>query len=380
MIQRIGSIVQAVRERERCSLEDLAERTDVPLAALAALERGEAGITTTQLDDVAGALSLDPTALLRGHEVPRPVPSVFLRHQPIQDFDDRDGPALDDALEQGRSLAGLRSLLGGPAPALQAGTFGLRDAASDRPDAPAQDGHRLAREVRLWLGNAAEPLGDVRALLEERFGVAVVVRALVSSRVTAVCVRAEGAAAVILSARDPQRAHNPLLARVYLAHELGHVLFDPSPGGLHMVVDAVLDRRSHAAEQRARAFAAELLLPREGVARMTDTTREIREPGAALDLVARVRSRFVTPHAIAANHVCNLGLVSAGLREWLEAETTTFAGTPPETTLPAAGTPSRLAAQLVERAHREGLVTDGEARATLGIDRLAPLPWDGVEL
>ncbi len=380
MIDRIGDIVRTVRERESCSLGDLATRSGVPLDALTALERGQPGITTTQLDDVAGALSLDPAALLNGREVARPVPSVFLRHTPMQDFDDRDGAVLDEALDQGRSLANLRSLLGDPALALQAGTFVQREAAADRSDAPAQDGYRLAREVRQWLGYAAEPLDDVGAMIEERFGVAVLVRPLESSRVTAAGVRAEISAAIVLSARDPQRAQNPLLARVYLAHELCHVLFDPSPGGLHIIVDRVADRKTYAAEQRARAFAAELLLPQEGLTRLLGAPREVNEPSAALDLVTRARSQFGTPHEMAANHLCNLRFIDRRLREWLEAERTTFTGTPPETTLPDAAEPSHVVAGYVARAHREGLLTDGEARGTLGIDRLAPLPWDEVEL
>lgn len=380
MIQRIGDIVRTVRERGSCSLETLAGRSGVPLSVLTALEGGQRGITTTQLDDVAEALSLDSTALLSGREVPKRVPSVFLRHTPIQDFDDRDGAALDEALEQGRGLANLRSLLGEPALALQAGIFTQREAAADRPDAPAQEGYRLGRDVRRWLGNTAEPLGDVGALLEERFGVAVVVRALSSNRVTAAGVRAESYAAIVLSARDPQRARNPLLARVYLSHELCHVLFDPSPGGLHIVVDRVADRKSHAAEQRARAFAAELLLPLEGLTRLLGSPGEVDAPSVARDLVAQARRRFATPHDIAANHLCNLGFVNRQLREWLEAETTTFEGAAPVTTLPERDAPSRLLGEHVARAHRENTLTDGEARATLGIDRLAPLPWDEVEL
>ncbi|MBN1208407.1 MAG: helix-turn-helix domain-containing protein [Myxococcaceae bacterium] len=380
MIERIGEIVRAARERENCSLVELASRSGVPLPILTALEQGQPGITTTQLDAVAEALSLDPTALLNGREVPRRVPSVFLRHASMQDFDDRDRAVLDDALAQGRSLANLRALLGEPALALQAGAFTQREAAADRQGAPALDGHRLAREVRRRLGDDAEPLGDVRGLLEERFGVAVLVRPFESSRVTVVGVRAETCGAIVLSAGDIQRAWNPLLTRVYLAHDLCHVLFDPSQGGLHIVIDSASDRRSHAAEQRARAFAAELLLPLAGLTQLLGTPREVNEPSAALELIARARSRFGTPHEIAANHLCNHRFIDRQLREWLEAERTLFAGTPPQTTLPEDGAPSRLVAEYVERAHRGEFLTDGEARTILGIDPLAPLPWDEVEL
>lgn len=301
---------------------------------------------------------------------------MFLRHRQIQDFDDRDAALLDEALEQGRSLAALRRQLGEPALALQAETFPLREPAAHRSDAPAQDGYHLAREVRQWLGNPADPIRDLRALVEERFGIAVLVRRLESSGVTAVCVRAETCAAIVLDARDPARAQNPLLGRVYLAHELCHALFDPSAGGLHIVIDVALDRKAQQAEQRARAFAAELLLPREGIRLMTDTPGQIRDPSAALELIGRVRSRFGAPHPITANHLCNLGFIAADLREELEARASIFEGQPPEMTLPSPEAPSVFVSQLAKRAHDDGLITDGEARVTLGLDKLAPLPWE----
>lgn len=368
--------MRAVRERGGRSLEDLATQSGVPVAALAALEQGRRGITTTQLEEVAAALSLDAVALLGGREVPRSVPSVFLRQHRLQDFDDRDGALLDEALEQGRSLAALREQVGEPSPALQAGLFPLREPAAHRSDAPAQDGYRLARDVRQWLGNPAEPLGDLRALVEERFGVAVLVRRLESRGVTALCVRAGTSAAIVLEARDAQRTQNPLLGRVYLAHELCHALFDPSSGGLHVVIDLTLDRKIHAAEQRARAFAAELLLPREGIRQLTDVAGQIRDPDEALKLIGRVRSKFGTPHPITANHLCNHGMIDPGLRESLEARGSTFAGQAPETTLPWTDAPSTFVKQLAERAHGDGLVTDSEARVILGLDKLAPLPWE----
>lgn len=403
MIERIGDIVRTVREREKLSLQALADRSGVPLSILEALERGQQGITTVQLDDVAQVLSLDPVALLQEHEVQRPVPSVFLLHAPMQDFDERDMPILDDALEQGRSLTSLRRLLEEPDLALQAGTFIRREARADGKGAPAQDGYQLAREVRQWLGNTGEPIGDVRALLEERFGVAVVVRRFVSSRVieaesshataaqssrvTVAGIRANSDAVVVLNADDPQRAKNPLLERVHLPHELCHALFDPSQGGLHIVIEWDADpksnaaeQRARAAEQRARAFAAELLLPLKGLTQLLGPPKAVTSTNLARNLVAQARSRFGTPYHIAVNHLCNLGFIDMQLHGWLKAEPIPpFTGTPPRTTLPESGESSLLVRDLVERAHRDSILMDTEARSLLGMDRFAPLPWDEDE-
>ena len=334
MIQRIGEIIRSARARASSSLEELAQRSGVEIGLLSALEAGREGISTTQLDDVALALSLDAGELLAGREVERPLPSVFLRHEPVQDFDDRDAGAFDDALDQGRALTSLGRLLGEPPLALESGVFSQREAASHQSDAPAQDGYAAAREVRCWLGDPAAPLGDVRRLIEERFGIAVVVRALASSRVTAAGIRAGVQGVIVLGEGDALRARNPLLARVYLAHELCHVLFDPSPGGLHIVIDAVVDRKSAAAEQRARAFAAELLLPLAGLTTLLGSTRDVADPATARDLVTRARSHFGTPHELAANHLVNQRFIRLQIREWLGAATTSFEGSEPATTLP----------------------------------------------
>ena len=98
MIDRIANVVKTVRQREASSLDELAARSGVPLTTLLALENGQPGITTDQLDDVAKALSLDPVGLLGGNEVPRVLPSVFLRHSPLQDFNSNDSSVLDYAL------------------------------------------------------------------------------------------------------------------------------------------------------------------------------------------------------------------------------------------------------------------------------------------
>lgn len=379
MLDRIGRIVEAARKREVQSVADIAKQTGVSADVLEALERGEAGITTTQLDAVADALSLDPGALLLGREVARPVASVFLRHQGAQDFDDRDAPVLDEALEQGREIVRLGDLLGRSPLALQRDLFPQHAAPTDRPESPAQDGYRTAQTVRRWRPGPIAPLGDMRALIEDEFGIAVLVGEFVSSKVTAASIRAGNAGAIVLNANDPLRSVNPLLTRVHLAHELCHVLLDPSEGGLHIVLDVVNDRQAHAAEQRARAFAAELLLPTEGLTELIGPPLGHNDMQRALDMVQLARSHFGTPHEIAANHLCNRGYVDRRLREWLTKAKSSYVGTAPSTSLPAPGARSTFLSRTVEVAHRETVVTDGEARAILGLDRIAPLPWDALE-
>ncbi len=380
MLEVVAKIVREARVRAKLDPKELAQRSGVPATILDSLESAKPGITTEQLARVAEVLSLDYAALLNGKEIGRVAPSVFLKHAPHQDFDDRDAATLDDALDQARSTLAIRSLLGGPALALQADRFPQRAATSDHPEAPARDGYRLAREVRKWLENPAGLMGDLGSLIERKFGIAVLVSDLQSNRVTAIGLRAGNAAAIVLNARDHNLASNPLLARVYLAHELCHVLFDPSPGGLHIVLDLDSDKRHFVAEQRARAFAAEFLLPLEGLTQLLGQPARVSSLDIAPQMVARVRSEFVTPHEIAANHLCNHKFIHSQIRDWLGLVKTTFTGEVPSLSLPRKGEASLFLSEETQRAHKLGLLTDAEARQTLRLDLLAPLPWDEVEL
>ncbi len=374
MLNVIGAIVRAARERAGLSVSEVAGRAQIePAARVEALEAGRPGVTTAQLARIAEVLSLAPGALLKGHEERLGSPSVFLRRSAHADFHDADSDVLDRALEQGRAVHQLARLLDEPSDLLR--QWPPKAAGGDRSDRAAREGYGLAREVRRALANIEAPLEDMRALVEERFCAAVVVEPLRTTRLRAVSVRDALGAAVILSANDPERAQNPLLARVHLAHELCHLLFDPSEGGLHFVLDWAGDRGDSRAEQRARGFAAELLLPLAGLRELFGAPAQIRETARAMEMAMEARARFSAPHEITANHLCNLKFVAPALREWLASPAPGPRGQL-STSLPRAGERSVRLQALVRRAYEADRLTDGEAKHLLGMDGLALLPWD----
>ena len=66
MLEAIARIVKAARERAQLSLDDVSRESGVAAAAIASLERGQPGMATTELFDLARVLFLDPAALLGG--------------------------------------------------------------------------------------------------------------------------------------------------------------------------------------------------------------------------------------------------------------------------------------------------------------------------
>lgn len=367
MIAKVGETVARRREALGLNRSALAMRADVSPLHLEQLEAGQLGVTTVELERLAGVLELDYPALLRGVEVERAEPSIFLRHHANADFADVDMPILDEALSQGRALRYLWQLLGR--------ARGVEDLPkSEAGPNPARHGYALARELRKRLGLGGEPLGDACAFAEEVFQIAVLVRPLSSVRVTALSMAVDDGASIVLNDVDPDRRKNGSLARVHIAHELCHILFDSSKGGLHLVVDVALDKKDLAQEQRARGFAAELLLPEEGLKALLGQPTSTSSRAAARKMIDDARRTFRTPNEIATNHLVNLRFVDPLLRESLLGTPTSLG--PIETRLPPVDGPSVLVRRLVEEAHTAGLVTDGQVRSLLRLDLSAPVPWD----
>ncbi len=314
---------------------------------------------------------MDVEALWEGRAARLPALSVSLKHGGYQDFDHADDEALEAALAQARAFKRVRAILGehGAASAVVG-----RAVSGD----PAQDGYRLARELRASLALTAQPIGDLRLLAEALTGTIVLLLPLRSRRVTAVGLAAPDARAIVINANDPFRLRNPLVDRVSVAHELCHCLFDPIESGLHLVLE--VGNEGDERERRAKAFAAEFLLPFDGLKLLLGPARGAAGSVEAARLVQTARSRYGTPHEIAVNHLHNHGYFAKEMRDWLVDSMTSFDGTAPEHTMPAPSAPSLGLVASLQRACDQGVVTEADARAALGLDVLAPLPWESVPL
>jgi Zn-dependent peptidase ImmA (M78 family) len=367
VLSEIAAAVVAARERLRLTRVEVADAAGLEEDALSTLERGERGVSTADVVRLARALRLEPVALLRGRAVEVLPSSVFLRRSATPDFDERDAAVLEAALRQGRALRELLRTFHAPILA-----FGTEPIAGPEPEQAAKQGYALARRVRNALDAPIEPLGDLREMLERRFGIAVLVRALHTRDVAAASVRSDAGATAILNADDKFRAKNPIVDRVHLAHELGHVLFDPSEGGVHVVLDREKDRPNQLAEARARGFAAELLLPSEGLKKLLGPPGKAKRTAA--DVVQLARRRFATPFEIAVNHLQNHGHISREAASSLK-ETAFRPRIPGDSTLPLAGAPSLELVAATRSAYDKGVLTDRDSREILGLTDDEHLPW-----
>jgi Zn-dependent peptidase ImmA (M78 family) len=242
--------------------------------------------------------------------------SVFLLRGACPALDAQDLGVLGWAMRAGRTMTALSATNDNGEPLRRRMRFAPVSPHGPLPADAARQGHKLARKVRAELSLGGEPLGDMRAFLEEHLGIAVLVDSLVSYELRAASIldRNRAAAAVVLASSHQDLERNPALARVYLAHELGHILFDP---GTPQTIRLALDNRSMLGEgsidlleSRAKGFTAELLIPLQGLcALFGQPLYPVATFGEAREMVAKTRDHFGTPTEIAARHLGNLGFI-----------------------------------------------------------------------
>ena len=370
----IARVVRSAREGQGLSVEALAREAALSPQRLRAIETDGAQLRLSELDAIAQGLGLDPEALAEGRVVARPSPSVFFRQSAWQDYCADDGPLLDAVLEQERALHALR----GPAKRSLRTHFQPEPVTASGPIDAGHDGYAKATAVRSALRMPTQPLGDLRDLLEGRFDLSVWVLPL-KTHVPALSILDvdRAAAAIVLTTQRLTPHHYPLVDRVHLAHELCHLLFDPSePGKLHLVLES--EQRNDLYESRAKAFAAELLMPQEGLRTVLGKSeRPTRDTTAAVARIHTARAHFLTPWQVTALHLGNRGYIHKDLAKDLA---TTPQGAAPTTrtralTLPAEGeTPARIL-KAVRAAWTQHAITDGQARRALGIGPGEPFPF-----
>lgn len=371
MSQTIGHVLREHREAVGVRAADVAERAHVPVDVLIAFEEGRGRISSSALDRVAYVLAVDPFVLREGRIQQRPTASLFFRHTAYIDLVEADRVVIANALERALALVEVNALLERPP--------GLRAKLGPEEPTPEayKDGYRWARRVRAEIGNEREPLADVTGLLEDRLDVLVRWEPLASPRISALSLKDdEGAAAAILINASPghERRRNALTAHVDLVHECAHVLLDPPTGRVSLIVDEDTpeDRQASFAEQRARAFAAEMLIPAEGLRELLGPPRYETSSTAALDMAERVRQHFSTPIEIAVNHLVNREYVVHWLRGQLIEDLRGRAGSA------ALDVPVRQRRDVLERrvleALERDLLTGGRARELLGLSAWDPLP------
>lgn len=169
------------------------------------------------------------------------------------------------------------------------------------PDFPAYEwGYLLAREIREKLGVGSNPIESMRALAEEQLGLPII-QAEVADSIAGVTIEVAQRRAIVVNLTGRNR--HVYVRRATIAHELGHVLYDPPRRLNDLRVDEYddlerpLEQMRDPVEQRANAFAVELLAPQTAALDLFRNTEE--------DPLGEVMDRFGISHTAARYQIWN---------------------------------------------------------------------------
>jgi Zn-dependent peptidase ImmA (M78 family)/transcriptional regulator with XRE-family HTH domain len=364
-----GKILAELRDNAGVSIPALARAVNVSENTIASFEQTDRGLSIGAAERIARYFAVSSEDWLRGNLTANESPRLFQNRRGPRDLVDNENQFLSAALIQARSLRELNDL--------------LQDAENIRtrlrPEAvsgvPYQDGYRLARRVRSLLGNESEPLSNLGRLLGRSFSI-FVAKAVFRPAIRAVALKDRHGNAAILLNRDNQGITNYAWQRVNMAHELCHILFDDLTDGLDVVVDwgeeaPAPEEDGLPTEQRARAFAAELLIPQVGLRARLGAPRPATSERAALVRVRQIRDYFQTTYEVALYHLVNQGYVSSSLKEPLQRRWADESN--------ASQQRERIDPlwKRAQDAWSRGLITSMRARELLGLSPWAALPWEG---
>ncbi len=194
-----------------------------------------------------------------------------------------------------------------------------------------QEGYRLARKARELLGIPSDaPIASVKELIEVKLCIPVI-QLEIHSELAGATVSSNSYRGIAINLNGDN--FNPLARRMTMAHELGHLLWDPDQRLNRLVVDkydsiiedAVTSRSPlDAVERRANAFAIEFLAPGDAIVKL------FTEAGGGVSGLEKLIITFGISKTAAANHLMNashnkidvteIGLPSISTDEWEAAE------------------------------------------------------------
>jgi Zn-dependent peptidase ImmA (M78 family) len=192
-----------------------------------------------------------------------------------------------------------------------------------------QEGYRLARQARQLLNIPADkPIASAKELIEIRLCIPVI-QLEIHSELAGATVSSNSHRGIAINLKGDNS--NPLARRMTMAHELGHLLWDPDQRLNRLVVDKydsiirdAVTSPLDAVERRANAFAIEFLAPGDAI------LRSFRDAGGGAGGLEKVITTFgvsktaIVNHLMNASHneidVSNQALVQVSTDEWEAAE------------------------------------------------------------
>ena len=252
--EELGRRIRSAREGCGLTQGHLGEFAGLNRVAIGQIEAGTRSVSSLELDRIAHAMGRDIKSFFAASFGERDaLAALFLSDAELAEQADLV-KALQDSLALGHEMTNLERLL-------EIDKVQLLTAAYELPAPKSrwsaiQQGQKVATEERQRLGFGVAPIGDLSDLLEAQ-GVRTGAVALPENISGLTLVDSTLGVFVVINAK-----HAAVRRRFSLAHEYAHVLLDRERAG----AISRAENRSDLVEVRANAFAAEFLMPTDGVA------------------------------------------------------------------------------------------------------------------
>jgi transcriptional regulator with XRE-family HTH domain len=258
-----GRVLQRRRMQLGLDPRHVATRAGLPENVVIAAEESRR-LSLRDYERIARALGLDERYVSVRPE-PEGNERIAVRLRTIGEEDPRLGPAAVSALAEAAWVAMTQIRLEGELGLQPARTGIERNSNYGTPGFPAYEwGYRLAADARQKLHLGERPLESIRVLAEDQLGLPII-QAELGESIAGVTVEAVGRRAIVVNLSGRNR--HVFVRRATIAHELGHLLYDPPQYLNTLRVDAYLDldipseQIQDPVEQRANAFAVEFIAP-----------------------------------------------------------------------------------------------------------------------
>lgn len=256
--EELGRRIRSARETCGLTQEQLGEFADLTRVAVGQIEVGSRSVSSLELDRIAHAVGRDIKSFFAESFVERDALGALFRSDDELAEQTDLVKALQDSLALGHELSNLERVLGIDRVQLLTASYELPVPRS-RWDAIRQ-GQKVAADERQRLGLGAAPIGEVSELLESQ-GVRTGTVALpenISGLTLFDSTVSDSSIGVfvVINAKHPA-----VRQRFSFAHEYAHVLLDRGRSG----AISRAENRSDLLEVRANAFAADFLMPADGV-------------------------------------------------------------------------------------------------------------------
>lgn len=257
--EELGQRIRSAREGCGLTQEHLGHQVELSRLAISQIEGGNRSVSSIELDRIAYTVGRDIKSFLADDFSEQDALTALFRSEAQLADQAELLQALQESLSLGREMTNLERLLCIDRAQLLTATYEL-PAAKSRWDA-IQQGQRVASEERQRLGLGVSPINDLIEVFESQ-GVRTGMVSL-PDNISGLTLWDNRIGIFVVINRD----HSALRRRFSLAHEYAHVLIDRDRSG----AISRAENRAELLEVRANAFAAELMMPAEGVAQFIQT-------------------------------------------------------------------------------------------------------------